>query len=124
MIFKQAPEFEKELKALGKRWPSLPKDLKIAEQFIETLYVDQDFVNRAAYRKNYFNNKRATILSYSEKCETVKMRLDCASLGKKDSVHLVFVFIYSAEQILFIELFSKTDKEREDTVRMRKYLPE
>jgi len=122
MNFERTSEFEKELKTLAKKWPSLPQDLKTAELFIETLYVDQDGVDRARHRKNFFNGKRATILSRTERYEVVKMRLDCTSLRKKDSVRLVFVFICDRNSIKHIDLYSKTDKAREDTVRIQKYL--
>jgi len=124
MIFNRTPEFEKELKALGKRWLSLPKDLAIAERLIESLYLDQESVDRVAFRKNFFNSKRAAILSSTKQCEAVKMRMDCASLGSKDSVRLVFIYIFDGTSVLLVELYSKTDKSREDTARLQKYLKE
>ena len=122
MIFNRTPEFEREFKALGKRWPSLPKDLAIAERLIETLYVDQESVDRILFCKNFFNSKRAAILSSTQSCEAVKMRMDCASLGSKDSVRLVFIYIFDGTSVLLVELYSKTDKNREDTDRLRKYI--
>jgi len=122
MNFDHTPEFKKELKALAKRWPSLPRDLSIVEQVIETLYVDQDGVDRTALRKNFFNSRRATVLSRGEKGEAVKMRVDCASLDRKHSMRLVFVFVYSGESVVFVELYSKTDKAREDSARLQKLM--
>jgi len=122
MNFRRAPEFEKDLKALTKRWPSLPKDLGTVERVIEALYTDQDGVDKAALQKNFFNNKRATILSQTEHCEAVKMRVACASLHSKDSIRLVFVFVHDGQSALFVELFSKTDKAREDAARLRRYM--
>lgn len=124
MIFSSTPEFTKELKSFTKRWPSLPKDLNVVKQVIETLYVDQDGVDRVALRKNFFNSKRATILSQTEHCEAVKMRMNCASLGGKDSVRLVFVYVYDGNSVVFIELFSKTNKARENIPRLQKFLCE
>jgi len=124
MIFKRAPEFEKELKTLTKRWSSLPKDLQTVELVIETLYVDQKGVDRAALRKVFFNSKHATILSQQEGvCEAVKMRVDCISLGRKDSVRLVFVYVFDGESVTYVEIYSKTDKIREDTARLKTYMP-
>jgi len=122
MNFKRLPEFEKELKALTKRWPSLPKDLSIAEQVISTLYADQEGVDRTELRKNFFNNKRATILSVKESYEAVKMRIDGASLGSKDCMRLVFVYVYDGVSVVLIEIYSKTDKPCEDAKRLQGFL--
>ena len=121
MIFDRTLEFNRELKILKKKWPSLPDDLLIIEQVIKTLYVDLDGVDRSTVRKNFFNSKRATILSQTEAYEVIKMRVDCASLGNKDSVRLVCVFIVTKETALFVELYSKTGKPRENTARWQKY---
>ena len=123
MNFERTPEFEKDLKAFTKKWPSLSNDIAAVESFIETLYVDQEGVDRAAHRKNFFNGKRATILSQTEFYEVVKMRVDCASLGSKDCLWLVFIYLFDGESIKMIELYSKTNKAREDTARIKEYLP-
>ena len=51
------------------------------------------------------------------------MRLDVADLGRNDTVRIVFVAIKTESTIQFIELYAKNDKNREDTARIRKYLP-
>ena len=122
MIFEYAKEFQKDMKTLSKKWPSLPDDLAAVKPIIEAFYVDQPGVDRLTLRKKFFNNQRATILSESDGYELVKMRLDCVSLGHKHSIRVVFVSYTTTGSILFLELFSKTDKAREDDKRIRKYL--
>ena len=122
MIFDYASEFSREVKTLSKKCPSIASDLEIAEQVIATLYADQDGVDRTALRKNFFNNKQATILTRTDRLEAVKMRMDCASLGKKDVLRLIFVFVSDGESVTFVELYSKTNKPREDTIRLQKYM--
>ena len=122
MIFECASEFLRELKALSKKWPSLPEDLAAAKPIIEALYTDQPEVDRTALRNKFFNNARATILTSTDSYELVKMRLDCVSLGNKHSLRIVFISYTTKGSIFFLELFSKTDKAREDGKRINKYL--
>jgi len=122
MNFRRTPEFEKELKALAKKWRSLPNDINVAEAVISALYEKQKGVDASNLRKNFFDGKRASILSTKDNIEAVKMRVDCASLSKKDCVRLIFVYVFDGEKIILIELFSKTDKAREDTKRLQKVL--
>lgn len=123
MNFNQVPEFEKELKQFQKKWRSLFGDLESAKRRITDLYIPQDDKDDLVeYRNAFFNGKRATILQQSlDGTEVVKMRLDCASLGGSDKIRLVFITIRNADEVKFIELFSKSDKQREDVGRIKKY---
>jgi hypothetical protein len=124
MNFDQTDEFKKELKRLQKKWRSLPNDLNDAQKLIEDLYVTQDGDDKLIeYRTAFFNGKRAAILSsLDDGREVVKMRLDCASLVGSDKMRLVFVAIRSEDTILFIELYTKNEKAREDVNRIKRYL--
>lgn len=124
MNFDQADEFKKELRKLQKKWRSLPSDLQKAEKRIIDLYIDQDNSdNLAEYRAAFFNGKRAAILqSLNDGREVVKMRLDCASLGSNDKIRLIFIAVRKADAVIFIELYAKNQKDREDNSRIKKYL--
>lgn len=125
MNFDQAPEFQKELKRLGKKWLSLSDDIEYVKPRIESLYVsrdDQD-TNLRQYRADFFAGKTAAIIAApSDDMEAIKMRLDVASLGRNDKVRVVFVAVRSRNSITFIELYAKNEKDREDTKRIKKYL--
>jgi mRNA-degrading endonuclease RelE of RelBE toxin-antitoxin system len=124
MNFEHTPEFKKDLKKLAKRWRSLPQDVVDAEWAITPLYIEQEGVDIAVYRKSLLGMKRATILHQTDRYEVVKMRLDVAALGRSDKVRIVFVAIKTKSTIVFIELYSKNEKDREDTKRIKKYLPD
>lgn len=119
MLFERTPQFRRELKALSKRWPSLPDDLEKAQQVIEALFQDYAEPSSAELRKSFFNGRRAAILSQDGRSEVVKMRLDCASLGSKDVLRCVFAFDIDTGSATLVELYSKTDRPREDTARWR-----
>lgn len=49
------------------------------------------------------------------------MRLDVADLHTNSKVRIIFVIKVEDGMITFIELYAKNDKDREDTVRIKKY---
>lgn len=125
MNFDDAPEFAKDVKALGKRVKTLKSDIKRALPKLESLYIkpealsDEQWVD---YKKNFFDNKRATKLSgYSPQYEVIKIRLDTDTLQYKDKLRLVGVAIVNGDKITLVEVYSKNDKSREDARRIKKY---
>ena len=123
MNFSEAPEFKKDVKRLSKKWRSIPDDIEAAKVHILPLYVSLDKnVSIENYRQAFFNNKKATILQSSDGFEVVKIRLDVESLGSNNKVRLVFTAIQSDNSILFVELYAKNEKPREDNRRIKKYL--
>ena len=126
MNYSSAPEFDRELKTFAKKWRSLPRDLEVVKKTLPLLFeqqVDEAPDALQTRRDGFFNNRRAAILSaHDNDTEVVKMRLDCVSLGSKDIIRLVFVCVQSKGSLTFIELYSKNDKQREDTTRIRRYV--
>ena len=120
MNFEQVPEFQKDLKALVKRWRSLPLDIKDAQLQITELYRAGEDANEL--RNLFFNGKRATILQKGDTYEVIKMRLDVESLHSNNKVRIVFVALVEDGLIKFIELYTKNEKAREDQKRINKYL--
>jgi hypothetical protein len=124
MNYSFSPEFKKELKSFSKKWRSLGDDIEYAKPRIELLYHGESAVAVEEYRKAFFNNRRATVITkFDDGREIVKMRLDVESLGSSDKVRVVFIAIRDDDEIKFIELFAKNEKQqREDQKRINKYL--
>ena len=123
MNFSESPEFKKDKKALGKtRVRTLESDLKRAKKAITALYVPVADVDLVEYRKAFFDNKRATIRNTTETQEVIKMRLDTDTHTLQGKLRLVFVAVISGNDVMFLELYSKSDKNREDQQRIQKYL--
>src|SRR5688572_18178916 len=120
MNFDQTPEFQKELKKLQKKYPSLEKDLEAFLKVITALYTGTE-AESAPFRQAFFDGKRATRLTYSTniEAEVVKARLDCAYLN---SNKLRIVYIFQGNHILLVELYAKNTKPREDGSRIKRYL--
>lgn len=120
MNFEQSPEFKKDLKRLSKKWRSLPDDISAAQLLIADVYTDSD--GQELFQQKFFNNKRATKLVISESLEVVKMRLDVHSLGVSDKARIVFVLVKTSVSIVFVELYAKNEKTREDPKRYKPFL--
>lgn len=123
MNFDQTPEFKKELKHFAKKWRSLPLDIVAVQRDIVPLYIQRDGVDLQVLRKGFFSGKRATILrTMDDGREVIKMRLDVESLESSDKVRIVFVAVKTDANIVFIELFAKNEKPRENQKRIDNYL--
>lgn len=126
MNFNEAPEFKKDLKALRKRVPTLNTDLERVRPSLQSLYIKPDALNDLEwreYREQFFDNRRAAKLKgYPEQCDVVKLRLDTDTDQYRGKLRLVFTAIKKGNEILFVELYSKNDKPREDQNRIKKYV--
>lgn len=122
MNFKQTPEFKKDLKRLQKKWRSIPQDIKAAERGLAPLYVEQEGVDLGVLRKAFFSGKKAAILTETETHEVIKMRLDVESIGTSSKARIIFIAIKTGSEIIFVELYAKNEKQREDQTRIDKYL--
>ena len=123
MNFNESAEFKKDIKRYAKKWRSLPNDIEAVKANILPLYVQMsDDVSMEWYRRAFFNNKRATIISTNEKYEIVKIRLDVESLGTNSKTRVIFVAVKFENTITFLELYAKNDKSNPDVQRYKQYL--
>ena len=105
--FYQLPEFEKELKKLSKKYPTLPSDIEdIKPILLET---------RDGVGKNF------TIISSSLDVDIVKVRILCESLRSR-TIRLIYASHKDRIDFMYIELYFKGDKESEDRARIQEYL--
>lgn len=122
MNFRETPEFKKDIKRLSKKWRSIPADVDAVKPYILPLYMQQtDELSANEYRQAFFSGKVATILYSQGDVEVVKMRLDVADLGRSDKVRIIFIAVKTKNEIVFVELYAKNDKEREDPNRYKPY---
>ena len=125
MNFDETPEFKKDVKALKKRVPTLSGDLARAKVRVESLYItgdDMDDADLAEFRTQFFSGKIATILPGSaEEVEIIKIRLDSDTHQYRNKLRLVFTAVRTDKRVLFVEIYSKNDIDREDTARIKRY---
>ena len=107
--FDQLPEFDKELKKLGSKYPSLYDDLKKFEIVLATYPT--------GVGKNF------SIIHSSETIKVVKARLACKSL-KDRSIRVIYAYHEKEITFIYIELYFKGDKENENRERVKEYIKE
>lgn len=126
MNFDETSEFGKDIKSFRKRVPTLKSDIERAKPKLESLYIQPEGLNDeqwTEYKNNFFDNKRATKLKgYSPEVDVIKLRLDTDTTQYKNRLRLVCVIVVSSTTMTLVELYAKSDKDREDAKRIRKYI--
>jgi hypothetical protein len=107
MKFEEASEFQRELKKLKKKYKSLDEDFKL---FKKILTKSPRGIGR-----------HITELASDEEMIVIKSRLFCKYL-KGDTLRIVYFYLKEEEHIVFIEIFYKGVKEREDSKRIKEYI--
>lgn len=106
-VFSQLPEFEKELKKLSKKYPSLKNDIEDIKPVLAS--------SPTGIGKNF------TIISTTQEIKVVKVRIHCESLRSR-SIRLIYAYHKDRIEFIYIEVYFKGDKENEDRERILEYL--
>lgn len=107
MNFDELPEFQKELKRLGKKYKSLSDDLQEFRNVISAVPLG--------------NSKHFNVITKTEFLHIIKARLFCRYL-KGTSLRIVYAYHVAASKVDFIEIYFKGEKENEDRERIKEYL--
>ncbi len=105
--FYQLPEFERELKKLSKKYPTLPSDIEDIQPVLEEVPT--------GIGKNF------TIIYSAEEVKIVKARIQCESLRSR-AIRLIYAYHKGKIEFMYIEIYFKGDKENEDRERIEEYL--
>lgn len=105
--FSQLPEFEKELKKLSKKYPSLESDILDIKQVLLTYPT--------GIGKNFI------IIKSTENIKIVKVKIQCESLRAR-TIRLIYSYREDKIEFVYIEVYFKGDKENEDRERIEGYL--
>ncbi len=106
-IFKQLPEFEKELNKLSKKYPTLESDIEDIKQILLTC--------PNGIGKNFI------IIRSKENIKIVKAKIHCESLRSR-TIRLIYSYLEDRIEFLYLEVYFKGDKENEDKERIEKYI--
>lgn len=115
-VINKLPEFERDLKKLKKKFPTIENDLFV--MINAHLYP---FHKEKIDNKGTMPIKGIGIEGYT--FYKVK-KFACRSLkgkGSKTGIRVIYTFIDSKDQIDLIEIYYKQDKENEDRNRIKKY---
>ena len=106
-MFYQLPEFEKELKKLSKKYPTLPSDIEDIKPILLEI--------KTGIGKNF------TIIATVESVQIVKVRILCESLRSR-TIRLIYACYKDKIEFMYIELHFKGDTENENKERIKAYL--
>lgn len=111
-IFKEVeklPEFQKDLKKLMKKYPTLGDDLNIFIQTQLNLYHKKQIDNGGIFHisslkidyPKFFKAKKFTSRSFKGK-------------GVKSGIRIIYAYFHNEDKIELIEIYYKGDKKNED----------
>jgi mRNA-degrading endonuclease RelE of RelBE toxin-antitoxin system len=105
--FSSLPEFDKELKKLSKKYPTLVSDI----DDIKPILLDCP----TGAGKNFI------IVKISGDVKIIKVDVHCESLRSR-SIRLIYAYHQDRIEFMYIEVYFKGDKENEDRARIEEYL--
>lgn len=109
MTFDELTEFKKDLKNLLKKYRTLNDDLEVVKQVLE---VTPDERPPFSFRIDNLGLETCIVKVKKIACKTLKGR------GVNSGLRLIYAYYESETKIVFIELYHKNDKEKEDKQRI------
>ena len=118
MTYNNSKEFDKELKGLLKKYRSLNEDIETFKRYaIETYFSDNHVDTDAFVKIEGLCNEDFT--SYKVRkfaCKSLKNK------GNRSGIRIIFIKDNKSENITFLEIYYKGDKEVEDRGRIERFL--
>ncbi len=113
MIFSTILEFDRELKYLLKKWPSLQEDLETLKQFLNSfprghtdsvVRISNLGIKTEVYKVRHF------------RCKDMKGR------GGRSGIRIIYLYSPDEEKIEFVEIYYKEKDDRDcDKDRIKRY---
>ncbi|MFA5791442.1 MAG: hypothetical protein WC884_00170 [Candidatus Paceibacterota bacterium] len=117
ITYKQTVGFEKDLKRLLKKFPTLVEDIEIAKVFAIELFHLKNTDKRAIFPIPNFCTEELKICKLKKfACKALKGR------GVRSGIRITYAFYVKTNSIDFIEIYFKGEKEMEDKERIKEYL--
>lgn len=115
--YDEIPEFQKDLKKLLKKYPSLTGDFKLVKSAAIELFHIHKINNLSVFPIQNFCNETIQICKIKKfACKSLKGR------GAKSGIRVIYAFHHTTMKVDFIEIYFKGDKENEDRERIKAYL--
>ena len=115
--YKEIPEFQKDLKSLSKKYPSLVGDLNLAKIAAIELFHIHKINNLSVFPIPNFCSEEVQICKIKKfACKSLKGR------GAKSGIRVIYAFHSRTLTVNFIEIYFKADQENESRERIKEYL--
>ena len=109
MTFEELDEFKKDLKKLLKKYRSLNDDLEVVKKVLK---VEPEQRPPFSFRIDNLGIKTCVIKVKKIACRSLKGR------GVNSGLRLIYAYFNAEPKIIFVELYHKNEKEREDRKRI------
>lgn len=110
-------EFQKDFKKLLKRYISLKNDFELMKEAAIELYHVRKIDNASIFLIPGFCLKDIKICKVKKfACDALKNR------GSKSGIRIIYAFDCINLNVVFLEIYYKGDKEKEDYIRIKEYL--
>ena len=117
ITYRQTEEFEKDLKRLLKKFPTLVADIEVAKSFTIELFHLQKLNRQAIFPIPNFCTEKLQICKLKKfACKALKGR------GVKSGIRIIYAYHTPTNSVDFIEIYFKGESENEDKERIRQYL--
>src|SRR3989338_10065888 len=117
IIYKNTPEFDKDLKRLLKKFRTLEDDIEIAKKNAIELYHLEKIDNDAVEPIPNFCTEELKICKLKKfACKALKGR------GVKSGIRIIYAYHVQTNIVDFIEMYFKGESESEDKERIKRYL--
>jgi len=108
MIFSKTPEFEKDMKKLKKRFSTLDGDLEVLKKVLE---INPEAIPPRSFRISGSGASVPVIKVKKFACRALK------GSGANSGIRIIYVHYPAAQEIKFLEMYFKGNKENEDKDR-------
>lgn len=110
------PEFDKDLKKLGRRFKTLEADLEIFITAQLNLYHKQKIDNKGIFQIPGLNIDAPGVFKAKKfACRALK------GSGVNSGIRVIYAYFEAEDKIDLIEIYYKGDKENEDRERIKRY---
>jgi hypothetical protein len=115
--YEEIPEFQKDLKRLLKKHPSLTDDFQLVKTAVIELFHIHKINNLSVFPiPNFCSDKILVCKIKKFACKSLKGR------GAKSGIRVIYAFHGATLKVDFIEIYFKADQENEDKERIKTYL--
>ena len=109
MTFEELDEFKKDLKKLLKKYRSLNDDLEVVKKVLK---VEPEQRPPFSFRIDNLGIETCVIKMKKIACRSLKGR------GINSGLRLIYAYFDTKQKIIFVELYHKNEKEKEDRKRI------
>lgn len=117
--YHEIDKFTKEFKKLLKKYRTLDRDFEIAKKHtIEMLHIKRKD-NKSCYEIPGFNNEICMIYKIKKfACKAMKGK------GSRSGIRIIYAYFPKTDEIYFLEIYYKGNKENEDRDRIKAFIRE